>query len=277
MKFLVIVCILSIMLMGCEEGEIHTYLGENYVQFDLEKENRVLNYSFLNKKDGIGKPVTIDTVWLPAFCTGDMGNEVRFFRLKQVVEYISEPRFDETGALLDSVLVAAANQAEPGVHYIDFNDPGYLELCKVKPNVVEFLVPIILLRDLSLKKEKVTLALQFMASDDFKEGDFLVKMAQVVIGDMLEFPKAWSNIDYGEAMYMNPELGRYSEVKHQLLIDLTGDLWDDEFLKSLTYDQRVYYRHIARQELDRINAKRAEEGEGPLLEDPDNPNSIVVF
>ncbi len=262
---------ISVLAIACQEEEIHTYLGKDYVQFE-EAKNR--SYSFVVS----GNSVIRDTVWLPAFCTGSLGDSDRNYRIRQIPEYKFEYRYDVLGNLLDSVLVEKQDQAEPGIHYIDFNDPDYLNLCKVNANSVTFNVPVIVLRDLSLKTKEKSLLIEFTDSEDFESGDPDTKRKTVIISDMVIYPEAWSNYsDKPDIIGTSSMWGKYGKVKHRFMIDVTGKPWDNAFIDSLSYEEKLLWKSLLAKELSKVNAIRAENGEPPLREDPDNPNSVVQF
>ncbi len=125
MKYWLIILFISALAVACQQEEVHLYLGKDYVQFEKSINK---SYSFA----AAGSTVKRDTLWLPAFCSGSMGEYSRSFRLKQVPEYAFEYRYDEFGNMLDSVLVKQGEQAEPGIHYVDFEDPGYQALCQTQ-------------------------------------------------------------------------------------------------------------------------------------------------
>ncbi len=271
MKYSLIILFISFLAISCQQEEVHLYLGKDYIQFKKKLDS---TYSFVVA----GSSVKRDTVWLPAFCTGSMGAVDRSYRVQQVIEYKFEERKDGYGNLIDSVLVETKNQAESGVHYVDFDDPGYRNLCKVSSEKVNFRVPVIVFRHLSLKDEDRVLLFEFRNSDKFDVGDSNTKRARLVISDRLIYPEAWSKYTPDESNQgKNMILGNYGKIKHQLLIDVTGKPWDNTFIDSLTVEEMLFYKSMASKELDKINAERAERGEPPLREDPDNPNSVVIF
>ncbi len=271
MRYWIIMFLIFIFANACQEVEVHTYIGDDFVQFEKSIDE---SYSFVYA----GSTVVRDTIWLPAFCTGSLRKEYRSFSVKQIPEYSFEWRYDDSGDLIDSVLVKQPNQAEEGIHYVSFDDSGYRELCKVNIDSVTFSVPIIVLRDLSLQTQEKTLLIEFQADDNFKPGDPDTRIARIVLSDMIVYPEAWSayTTNIGN-IGTNPVLGLYGKVKHQLLIDVTGKPWDNEFIDSLSYPELLFYKNLAARELARINAIRAENGELPLREDPNNPNSVVEF
>ena len=61
------------------------------------------------------------------------------------------------------------------------------------------------------------------------------------------------------------------------MIRVTGENWDNTFIESLTREDRNYYLYVFNRELRLENAERAEQGLPPLREDPDDPDSELVF
>ncbi len=272
MRNILVILFAFFVILSCKKEEIHTYKGRNYVQFESTAIDR--SYSFVH----YGSSIKRDTIWVSAFCTGGPSKDLRYFDVMQVPEYTFEARYDDNDEFIDSILVRQPNQAIPDVHYVDFNSDDYKDIFQVKADSVYFKVPVIVIRDLSLKTQNKTLLLEFKNSRDFEIGDPKTKTAKIILSDMIIFPEAWSFYTTNPSnIGKNPILGQYGKVKHQLLIDITGKPWDNDFIDSLTYEELLFYKHKASKELNIINEKRASMGEGPLLEDPNNPNSVVEF
>lgn len=263
-----------VLLTSCQQEEVHTYIGERFVQFK-EYQNQGASYSFVYE----GSEIQRDTFWIDAFCSGGLDETVRTYRLRQKEEYVFSYYYDAAGAIIDSVLVKSKKQAVAGLHYVDFNDPMYLELCKIEGNVVNFKVPVIVLRDdPTLKTAARTLLIEFVQNEDFSPGDPNTKTFRLKISDVVEYPEAWSNYSTRpDVIGRNPYFGDYGKVKHQFMIDVTGKRWDNEFIDDLTLEEKLFYKNMCAKELARVNAERAERGEPPLMENPDNPKSVVKF
>ena len=88
------------------------------------------------------------------------------------------------------------------------------------------------------------------------------------IADCISRPSAWDNWFFA---------GAWSRVRHEFMIRVTGKEWDNTFITSLTKDDRNYYLYVFNRELKIENAKRAEQGLPPLRENPDDPNTDLVF
>ena len=61
------------------------------------------------------------------------------------------------------------------------------------------------------------------------------------------------------------------------MIRVTGEDWDNTLIESLTREDRNYYLYVFNRELRLENVERAEQGLPPLREDPDDPDSDLVF
>ena len=60
------------------------------------------------------------------------------------------------------------------------------------------------------------------------------------------------------------------------MIEVTGELWDDDFLASLDRNDRNYYLFILNRALEEENASRVAQGLPTLREDPDDPTSPEI-
>ena len=271
MKNILLALGILLMFSACNEQDIPGYSGRDFVQFG---DNETYKYSFVIS----GSKVVRDTVWVRAFCSGSLGKDIRHFKLEQVPEYVFSYIYDEKGSIIDSMLIKQDNQAEPSVHYVPFDDPGYLELCNVPKDSVTFNVPVILLRDASLKEKEKALSFQFIMNDDFEPGDPETGIMKFLISDMLFYPEAWSNYTTRpELVGSSPIFGHYGKIKHQMLIDVSGGPWDNEYIDGLSYEKKLFYKNLAAKELQKINEAREAKGEPKLREDPDNPNTEIYF
>ena len=61
------------------------------------------------------------------------------------------------------------------------------------------------------------------------------------------------------------------------MITISGKEWDDEFISTLSIDDKNYYLFIFNRELKKENAKRAEQGLPPLRDNPDDPATEITF
>ena len=85
---------------------------------------------------------------------------------------------------------------------------------------------------------------------------------EITFTDMLTKPDAW-----GAAM--NWYFGEYGKVKHQFMIDVTGEKWDDDYINSFIndYGYVTYLKSKLRTALDEENARRRAAGLGDLCEE----------
>ena len=71
--------------------------------------------------------------------------------------------------------------------------------------------------------------------------------------------------------------GDYGVVKHQFLIDQTGEKWDDDYIEKFMTGDGAYRSYLIEKlskRLDEVNAERQEKGESPLCEADGTPVSF---
>lgn len=175
-------------------------------------------------------------------------------------------------------LPTEGNQAVPGKHYVAFDDPSVSHLYVIPAGKATTKLPVIILRDPSLKNESVTLKFGFMENDFFKLGfkEFSTRLIEMT--DMLSEPSKWNEaypIPGLEryfpryANHMSDFFGVYGVVKHQFLIEQTGKKWDDEYIESLILGDSNYLKYLVRkmsQRLAEVNAERVAKGLDVLKE-----------
>ena len=169
-------------------------------------------------------------------------------------------------------------QAVPGKHYVAFNDPSVSNLYIIPAGKATTKLPVIILRDPSLKSETVTLKFAFRENEYFKLGFEEFSTRQIEITDMLSEPSKWNEaypIPGLEryfpryANHLSDFFGAYGVVKHQFLIEQTGKKWDDEYIEALITGDSNYLKYLVRkmsQRLAEVNAERTAKGLDVLKE-----------
>lgn len=185
-----------------------------------------------------------DTIWFEVLTMGFPADYDRAFELEQV----------------DGDAVA-------GTHYVSFDDATIKEkFFKVKANATSAKVPVVVLRDASLKEKQVKLVVKIKDNGIFAPGYDETNYKIVRITDKLSKPDAWGGA-------MDAYYGQYGLVKHQFMIDATGEMWDDDYINGFINDfgYASYLGSKLRVALDEENARRATQGLPPLAEADGTP------
>ncbi|WP_316819217.1 DUF4843 domain-containing protein [Pedobacter nyackensis] len=153
-----------------------------------------------------------DTMYFDLYTMGNVSKVDRLYKIEQE-------------------LVKGAGNAEPGLHYVPFNDPAVRNLYTIPANSNHVKVPVILLKDASLQTAKYTLKLKVSENENFKTGDVRKTWRKLIIADILIKPAAWND----------RVLGTYSQVKHRFMIQQTGLDWDQAYIVSVNSDVTLTY------------------------------------
>jgi hypothetical protein len=152
------------------------------------------------------------------YAVGGITNEDRAFKLEQ----IEVP--NETNAIA-------------GTHYKSFTDPTVSSAYVIKAGDVHTFVPIVMLRDATLKTlAKVVLKFKIVKNSNFEEGEVDKLWRRIEFTDLLARPAAWDRIIEGYFF------GKYSNVKHKFMIEQTGERWDNDFFVNLSYDLMPFWQ-----------------------------------
>ncbi len=241
--------VLTSLLSSCDE-EYYLYNDVARLQFGPEI-HRIYNPS-ANLADTLksatffyySPEINKDTVFFDIYAIGGVKNVDREFVLEQV-------------PLVD------VDNAVAGVHYINFNDASVKPLYKIKAGEVHTKVPIVILRDNSLKSKTVELKIQIRENSNFKLGEVSNIWRRVIFTDRLIRPNSW---DEWLTRYY---LGKYSIVKHQFFIETSGQRWDDDFIQTIraNFAELGYWKSLVKGALLEYNSKnpnsplRDEDGE----------------
>lgn len=207
---------------------------------DVTDEMRTYAFSFVFS----GMEAERDTVWFSATTMGYLSGEYRPYALRQIQR-------------------EGVKNAEPGVHYVAFDDPEVQDLYRVAPDSNTVQVPVIVLRDdPALQDTTVVLEFGFADNGVFMPGYAGLDTRILEITDRLAIPENWVSSD------LDKYVGAYSELKHQLMIEWTGEAWDADYIAELmsANADRAYVEYLAAwfaQRLEEENAIREANGEEP--------------
>lgn len=182
------------------------------------------NYSFVYAKPDI----TQDSVFFDIYITGGPVNYDREFKLVQ----IKEPN---------------AVNAEPGKHYMAFDNPDVSQNYRIKAGKVHSRFTVVVLRDESLKTQIVALRFTVEENQYFKLGENHSLWRKTYFSDLLSRPQAWGKIE--------GYIGKYSQVKHRFMIEVSGNKWDEHYISivSPSYMELTFWTQFFRVELQKYN------------------------
>lgn len=174
--------------------------------------------------------VVADTVYFDIYTIGKETSQDRSFTLKQEQ-------------------IPGAYNAIPGQHYKDFSDPEVRKNYVIKAGQSHSLVPIILIRDISLKTNSAVLKFIIAEDENFKFGQEQFLWRKLIFTDRLSRPNAWTDA------YSTNTFGKYSMVKHKFMIDSTGQKWDQDFLLKIATDssEQAYWISLVKEALIAYN------------------------
>jgi hypothetical protein len=204
--------------------------------------------------------VTRDTVYIQVNTIGDMASYDREVTLVQV---------PESGTV---------NAAVPGLHYVAMDDPALKSLMVVKANTVKAMIPVVLLRDASLKDKSYRLKLQLSGNDQFGLGEIQRRSCVIVFSDRLERFYSW-RVDSGTAPAFYT-LGKYSTRKHQFIVDVLKEQIDEAWYQTaVSIGALQNYGNLLKTALDAFNknADNIASGAAPLRETADPASALITF
>lgn len=244
-------CFALLAMCGCEQ-ELPVYDSTDCMlnfEYNQMKTDTLINYSFKY----VAEDVVEDTVWVKVTTMGFPADRNRSLELMQISAGNGE------------------EDAVAGKHYLSFDDTELNKKYYIPANAVETKIPIVVKKDESLATKSVSLKVTFKENEEFKLGYIERSTVKVVITDMLVRPNNWEDSPYS---LMGHFFGSYGPVKHKLMIDATGEKWDDTYLIKLGFDNPAsvdqgYLMFLGRKianRLQEVNDERAAEGLGRLTE-----------
>ncbi|SCC44495.1 protein of unknown function [Chitinophaga costaii] len=247
--------LLTILLCGsCKKDMPGVYSGQQFLEFYYDNDIKAVTagYSTFFYKD---PSVQYDTVLFHVRAVGTVPNKDSYIKFTAFADTSASPAYPDAVA---------------GVHYVPFDNAALKLLWKIDADSFQAYVPIITIRDTSLKTSTYQLHFKIDQSDDFAPGNSNHTEGIVYISDRLSKPSNWTASFF---------LGTYGPVKHQFLIDQSGDRWDADFIATIGSNTslQAYYLFKFTQALKAVNAARLAAGQTELREDPALATSAVTF
>jgi hypothetical protein len=224
------------LLAACGELEIDRYEDDPRLYFyrdaSATRQRDSISYSFFIQGDAVER----DTIYIEVRTMGLPSPEARPFRVVQ----------SNAG---DSLAAVA------GVHYVPFDSDDLARLTRVAPGATSALIPVIVLRDPSLRATEARIEITIAENEYFKPGVNDNLVFTVKISDFAVKPTGWTSTwDY--------LFGAWGPRKMLFLSEYVGIDFTD--MPPLEFDTLLYYVGMAKDLLARYN--EAHPG-NPLTED----------
>lgn len=268
--FIYAIAVLLVLVAGCKKADLLLYHDITRVQLS---DTTTMSATFVFDPSN----VITDTVIIKVNTIGDVADHDRTVELIQVPEYdYTYVRDPVTNQITDTVVTERPFKAIAGVHYLDTKDKSIQSLMVVKAYQATADIPVVLLRDTSLKSNSYRLRLQLVANDQFGLGEINARSKTIVFSDRLERFPSW-RVDNTTASAYNT-FGKYSTGKHQFMIDvLKVNINEEWFQAILSSGASQQYRTLLKQALAdfNINPANIASGKAPLRETT-SPGALVV-
>lgn len=241
----------ALLLVSCEKEKVLTVASEPFLQLYQEENyipgggQQVYHHNFYYSDES----VTRDTIWVKLQILTAIPQEDCHVSCYSYVDTTSTQLQDNTV------------QAIEGQQFQAFDDPDIQSLMTFHKGNLYDSIPVVLLRDPSLKNNtyRITMRLQnssdIATADKTDDTDSQHTFVAIYVADCLTRPGNWPTF-----------LGTYGLVKHDFIIRHTGDKWDEDFISTIQSSQQTYYQYKFRNELTDENAERAQQGLPPLQE-----------
>lgn len=244
--YIISLLVLPLIHAGCQEKVVEKYNDSDCLYFENATwgQKDSISHSFFILRESVVR----DTVLVQVNTMGFASDKDRPIKLVQTNR-------DEEGAAI------------PGVHYVPFDDPEMQKNLVVKAGQAKVMVPVIFLRDPSMKKGEVRLWIGIEENEYFKTGIEKFQTFLVKSGDVAQKPDKWGS-------YWVYQFGEWGPVKMRFIIDYVG--WSD-FENPPDTGMRLYLQLKAREQLKLYNESHPG---APLCEDHDGTDeckNCVVF
>ncbi|SEW37682.1 DUF4843 domain-containing protein [Chitinophaga arvensicola] len=268
--FIYAIAVLLVLAAGCKKADLLIYNDITRVQLS---DTTTMSATFVY----IPPAITRDTIYIQVNTIGDVADHDRTVELTQVPEYdYTYVRDPVTNQITDTLIKERPFKAVAGVHYLDLKDKSIQSLMVVKAHQAVANIPVVLLRDTSLKNNSYRLRVQLVANDQFGLGEVNARAKTLVFSDRLERFYSW-RVDNTSASAFSL-FGKYSTGKHQFMVDVLKANIDEEWFQAvLSSGAAQQYRTVLKQALADFNVDPANiaSGKAPLRETT-APGALVV-
>jgi hypothetical protein len=271
-KYSCIIIIALAVAAGCKKADYLLYEGAARIQM---ADTAAASFTFVYEAPAVLR----DTVYVSLNTIGGITDQDRKVTLEQVTEYdVTYTRDPVTNKIIDSTVKEKPFKAVPGKHYVPLNDPSMQSLLVIRANKASDSLPIILLRDTSLKSNSYRLRLKIVANDVFAIGETKAVERTLLFSDRLERFESWKTD--GSASPAYNFFGKYSVAKHQFMVDVLKVRIDDAWYKAIAAAQAIsHYRALVKDALAAFNADPANisAGKAPMRETNDPGSPLITF
>ena len=245
--------LLSATYVGCKKADQLVYTDQARVQLS---DTATLSQTF------VYEPLTVsrDTIYVLVNTIGKIENLDRAVELVQIPDGPVE------------------KTAKPGTHFLALDDPSLKSLMVVKANEVSAMIPIVLLRDTSLKTNSYRLRITLSGNSEFGLGETNLRTRAIQFSDRLERFFSW-RFDTSVAPAFST-FGKYSTRKHQFMIDVLGQKIDEVWYQAAVSAGAAYhYKNVVKEALNTFNANPSNiaSGAAPMRETNLPSSPIVTF
>lgn len=266
--------VLMLVMQGCSEADLKLYSDEPRVY--LGGYTREASTTFYYDEVDVVR----DTLYIPVETMGGPRDYDRAVAIRQVTVYDVEYTI-ENGVKVDSTVTENPYNAIAGKHFVSFDSEEAKQLMVIPANEVKAFIPVIFLRDPSLKENVYTLKIQLGDNDEFKIGGVKNDVEYTLIcADKLVKPNFWGNYPYSGGY---GAFGEYSTRKHEFMIEVTGEKINDEWWNTKVYGisgAQNHYQVKFKTALDRYNNDPANiaSGAAPMREvEGDLSSKLITF
>jgi hypothetical protein len=269
-KYSCIFILLLAIAAGCKKADYLMYNSGARIQL---KDTIPMSYTFVYEDAKVAR----DTILIDLKTIGGITDFNRAVTVQQIPEYDITYKYDPiTNKVIDSTVTPKPYAAVPGKHYVPFTDAGAQAIMFVQADSATGKLPIILLRDTSLKTNSYRLRIRLTADDQFAIGEKNAIEKTIIFSDKLERFDSWKVDNYTAPAYS--VFGKYSTGKHQFMIDVLKTRIDEAWYQAIAAVQaQQHYKNLLRDALTAFNTDPANlaSGKAPVRETSD-PNSAII-
>ncbi|WP_321285431.1 DUF4843 domain-containing protein [uncultured Sunxiuqinia sp.] len=226
-QYIIAICACCLVLSACQKDYPAVFEGKPYVRFqsDENESNIYVQQIYSNFFFHDDESRTRDTVYLSLASVGAIPNK----DLKIDFEAFDSDTMSYPERIEENTLMA-----EAGKHYVSFDSEEMQNLLIFHGDIMQDTVPLIVLRDPSMKNNTYRLTIRLATTEDAQVADPIENRVVIYITDRVSKPSNWSLWDFGA----------YGDVKMAFMIRNSDLKWTEEDIDKVLEDSFLYSYYV---------------------------------
>lgn len=254
-RYFFLLLTLCFLFPSCKEDEPKVFSGDPFLAFSVDQSNIYVQQHYSNFYYYDDQSIMQDTIYVPLVTLGSSAPADIAVKIEV---------FDSEDETYPERIDNTTENAVPGVHYLPFDSEAMVNLLTFHEDHMQDSIPVILLRDESLKETTYHLTFRLAPMDNAYVADNDENRVVIYIADRVSRPSNWDSWYFGD----------YGDVKLDFMIRHSDLKWDEEDMQMVLDDSFLLAYYLYKFEEDLAKENEALGDAAPLRE---KDGTVVAF